>query len=298
MRQDCTFFQSFAWNRLAARAFVGSEEPYCVMVSTDSGAAIIPAAITSGGKRVGLLGDALFDYRDVLAGGGDDALRRAWDELARLGLPMSVTAVRNSALHHWHGLGLSLFTQAPQVRHAEITAQEFEARHRRLGRLLRRCERAGASISHLDGRESKLLRWIYEQKALQFAGVKNNIFANERRVEFLVDAAAMRPHRCDIYKMQVRDRIVAALITFRDRSVRRFYTTYFNQDWARESPGQVLTYEVTRRSLSEALDCDYMTGEQQHKTRLATSSVPLFKVNATSEMLTHMSAEPVTQKAA
>ncbi len=269
-----------------------------MFVSTDSGAAIIPAAIADSGRRIVLQGERLFDYRDVLAAGDENALRRAWGELASLGLPMSVAAVRSSVVEHWHGLGLTAFTRAPQVRRAEITPEEFEASHRRLGRLLRRCNRSGVTISRSDGRESKFLRWIYEQKALQFASKKDNIFANERRIEFLVGAAAMRPHRCDIYSMQMKDKVIAALVTFRDRSVRRFYTTYFNQEWAKESPGQVLTYEVTRQSLIEGLDCDYMTGEQQHKTRLATSGVPLFRVEADSEMLVQASLDPVSQNVA
>jgi CelD/BcsL family acetyltransferase involved in cellulose biosynthesis len=308
IRQDCTFFQSFEWNRLAARAFVATEEPYVVMVSSDSGAAIVPAAIADNGTRIVLLGETLFDYRDVLTGGDDDPLRGAWGELAKLelaklelakpGSPMSVTAVRNSALPHWHGLGVIPFTRAPQVRRAESSAEEFEARHRRLGRLFRRCERAGVKVGHCDGRESKFLRWIYEQKALQLAGKRNNLFASERRIEFLVAAAAMSPRRCEIFTFESGSKVVAALVTFRDRKVRRFYTTYYDQDWAHHSPGQLLTYEVTRRSLASGLDCDYMTGEQQHKTRLATSSVPLYRVEATTEMLQRAAEEPPTEERA
>ncbi len=298
VRQSSTFFQSFAWNRLAARAFVATEQPYCVMVSTDSGAAIIPAAIGDNGRRIVLIGETLFDYRDVLAGGDEDALRLAWAELARLRLPLAVTAVRNNAVAHWHGIGLQPFTRAPQVLRAEVSADQFESNHRRLGRLLRRCERSGAVLRHCDGRESRLLRWIYTKKSVQLAGVHDNLFKNERRIEFLVDAAAMKPQRCDIFILENGSTIVAALVTFRDHDVRRFYTTYYDEEWARHSPGQVLTYEVTRRSLAGGLDCDYMTGEQQHKTRLATSSTPLFRVEAGTEMLASAAPEPVTQRAA
>ncbi len=291
-------FQSFEWNRLAARAFVAAEEPYVVMVSDDSGAAIIPAAIADNGRRIVLLGEALFDYRDVLTGGGDEPLRRAWGELAKLGLPMSVTAVRNPALPHWQGLGVLPFTRAPQVRRAETSAEEFVGKQRRLGRLLRRCERAAVKVAHHDGRELKLLRWIYEQKALQLAGRKNNLFTSERRIEFLGAAAAMKPHRCEMFTLENGGKVVAALVTFRDRNVRRFYTTYYDQEWAAHSPGQLLTYEVTRRSLASGLDCDYMTGEQQHKTRLATSSVPLYRVEATADMLRRAGMKPISEIAA
>lgn len=291
-------FQSFAWNRLAARAFVATEEPFVVMVSNDSGAAIIPAAVADKGRRIVMLGEALFDYRDVLTGGDDDPLRRAWGELAKLELPMSVTAVRNSALPHWHGLGAGPFTRAPQARRAETSAEEFEARHRRMGRLYRQCERMGLKVGQRDGRESKFLRWIYERKALQLAGRGNNLFSSQRRIEFLVAAAAMNPRRCEIFTFENGSAVVAALVTFRDRNVRRFYTTYYDQEWARHSPGQLLTYEVTRRTLAAGLDCDFMTGEQQHKTRLATSGIPLYRVEATLAMLRRLAAEPIIDLAA
>ncbi len=38
-------------------------------------------------------------------------------------------------------------------------------------------------------------------------------------------------------------------------------------------------------SLAAGLDCDYMTGEQPYKMRLATNSVPLYNVRATAEEL-------------
>jgi CelD/BcsL family acetyltransferase involved in cellulose biosynthesis len=46
-----------------------------------------------------------------------------------------------------------------------------------------------------------------------------------------------------------------------------------------------LIHEVVQESLSSGMDCDFMTGEQPYKTRLATSSVPLYRVCATAEML-------------
>jgi CelD/BcsL family acetyltransferase involved in cellulose biosynthesis len=292
-RQDSTMFQSYAWNRLAALAFVKTEEPHVVTVTDGSGAAIIPAAISGDGTRIVLLGDEMFDYRDVLAAGNDEPLRRAWGELARLALPMSVKALRSVSLPRWHGLGITPFTRAPQVRRAEISVEELDANHRRLGRLLRRCGREGFTIQHYDGRESKFLRWIYEQKAVQLAAKRDNVFASERRIEFIVTVAAIQPSRCDIFALKGGgEKVVAALVTFRDRNVRRFYTIYFDRDWARHSPGQLLVYEVTRRSLAAGLDCDYMTGEQPHKTRLATSSAPLYRIEASPEMLWNAGQEP------
>jgi CelD/BcsL family acetyltransferase involved in cellulose biosynthesis len=47
------------------------------------------------------------------------------------------------------------------------------------------------------------------------------------------------------------------------------------------SPGVALLYEVTRASLAENLDCDYLTGEQEYKMRFATSVMPLYRVDVT-----------------
>ena len=74
-------------------------------------------------------------------------------------------------------------------------------------------------------------------------------------------------------------------MTFREPQVRRFYTIYFDQAWSRYSPGTVLLYEVTRRSLAAGLECDYMTGEHGYKLRFATSVVPMHWVEASPEML-------------
>jgi CelD/BcsL family acetyltransferase involved in cellulose biosynthesis len=72
---------------------------------------------------------------------------------------------------------------------------------------------------------------------------------------------------------------VAALVTFQDGKVRRFYTTWFDPQWSRHSPGVALLFEATRLSLAEGLTCDYMTGEQDYKLRLATGAVPLYRAS-------------------
>jgi len=65
-------FQSYHWNLAAARHLGERDRPYVVAVESDSGAAIVPAAVANGG--VTFLGEMLFDYRDVLAAGDRAAL--------------------------------------------------------------------------------------------------------------------------------------------------------------------------------------------------------------------------------
>jgi CelD/BcsL family acetyltransferase involved in cellulose biosynthesis len=283
-----TLFQSFAWNRLAAAVFGGREVPYVVYVENSSGAALIPAAIAGG--RISFLGETLFDYRDVLVAGNGEALSIAWRELARLGLPLAVTGVRGRS-SFWGGFDLRPFSKAPCVNLQD--AQAFMA-HSRAGRLVRRLERQGAKLKRYDGTASGLLRDIYRRKAQS----AENLFSDPRRVEFVLQAVALAPAAVQIFTFETADAIVAALVTLRDGRVRRFYTTCFDKTWAHRSPGTALLFEVTRQSLAQGLDCDYMTGTQPAKERFATGSVPLFRAEATAEQLARIAAEGTPVQAA
>lgn len=272
-----TLFQSFDWNRLAASHFADREASFVSYYEDDNGAAIVPAAIGDG-HRLAFLGERLFDYRDVLAAGEPTALREAWRPVAELGLPLSLAALRSCAAERWSYAGVLPFCAAPSVLRRNTSAEHLEAEHRKLGRFSRRLRRQGLELRTYDGSFGKLIRSIYQQKARQFRGSTDNIFADERRAAFMVSAAALRPASCEIFTYEQGSRVVAALVTFRDGTVRRFYTVWFDSSLARESPGQVLVYEATLEALRNGVDCDYMTGEQSHKTRLATSSEPLYRV--------------------
>lgn len=282
---ETTIFQSFEWNRLAARVFTDREKPRICVVENQNGAAIIPASVTSTGVR--LLGDELFDYRDVLAiGDEDEPLSAAWRELARAGAGLDVSALRGDEVRgRWEGMGFdaSPFVSAPCVRQCDIDAERFVSLHNRSGRLLRRLAKEGAAVKRYPGSDSILVRRIYELKANQDVTDGTNLFTDEARREFLVAAAATTPS--DVFTLETASTLVAALVTFRDGCTRRFYTTYYDRSWAHFSPGIAVLFEATRLSLAEGLDCDYMTGEQAHKLRFATSSVPLYRVHATAEDL-------------
>lgn len=281
-QSEATIFQSPAWNLLATRTFVSRQQPYVIYVESSQGNALVPAVRepTLTGAMLMFLGDALFDYRDVLAQGDSDLLTAAWSALAQLGLPLEVTAVREQAgriAEKWAGFELQPFCLAPT---ATGDAQEFAARHPRLGRQLRRLQKAGIRLERHSGENSALIAEIYHGKARQFAGRGNNLFADSLRLEFLIQALRLPVSQCDIFTLETASSLVAALVTFRDRQWRRFYTTYFNPRWARFSPGVTLLFEVTRQSLAEGLHCDYMTGEHPHKSRLATDAVPLYRIHA------------------
>lgn len=290
-RQDAgaTLFQSFAWNRLAAQCFAGRETPHVVAVEGASGAAIVPAVTRRDG--IALSGEKLFDYRDALCQGDEAALRVAWGRLAELGLPCRVLGLRGQAARErWNRLQPVPFVAAPQVLRREVAADHFAAHHARLGASLRRLAREGASLHRYCGAATSLVRWIYQQKARQIESTEN-VFADPRRIDFMQAAAAMEAAACEVFTAEAAGSPVAALVTLRDRDVRRFYTIWYDRAWARRSPGTALLFEVTRQTLTEGVDCDYMTGEQPHKARFMTSQVELFQVNADAAALWQAAGE-------
>lgn len=288
--QPHSMFQRFAWNRLAAQVFSDRLSPYVVCVKSNVGAAIIPAAVDRANNRLELLGELLFDYRDVLHEGDPEVLRHAWRQLAQLQRPLQVVAVDHvRAPQNWNDFSPAPFTMAPQVDGRMITEGTFRLAHSRLGRQMRRLHKQGVVLRRFSGRDSHVVRNLYECKRTQFAADEdNNLFLDPRRCEFMVAAAAMQGSSCEIYTLEAASSLVAGLVTFRDRDVRRFYTTYFNPAWAHYSPGQALLYEVTAQSLADGLSCDYMTGEYPYKLRLANASRSLFRIDLTTEQLSNV----------
>jgi CelD/BcsL family acetyltransferase involved in cellulose biosynthesis len=274
-----TLFQSFSWNRLAASVFASREEPYVVFLESDAGSAVIPGAIADHGFT--LLGEALFDYRDVLACGDPALLRRAWQEVAALKLPIFFVALRGQERRRaWQEFVPHAFVSAPCVLARETSAEQLAIAHSRLGNRWRKLLRQGVEFRHEPRSTPELLRRIYQLKAQQAA----NLFRDSARINFLLAAAESGSAPCDVYTLTQGATVVAALVAFRDGDTRRFYTTYYDHSWARFSPGMALLFEASRLSLEEGLNCDYMTGEQPHKTRLATAQVPLFRVECPREV--------------
>lgn len=279
-----TAFQSFELNSIAAAHFAEREAPYIVLAETNSSVALIPAAVRANGE-IALLGEALFDYRDVLHAGSHEALDAAWHEIAKLNRRLSCCALRPEARSRWEMMPTSAFANAPAVLNSNTDSEEFRARHNKLGMYFRRLIRRGVVLRTRTGDHGELVRTIYGRKASQFPHETNNIFLDPHRREFMLVACQRLGTRCEIFTLELGADLIAALLTIREETVRRFYTIYFDPAWSKFSPGVVLIYEVTARTLAEGLDCDYMTGEYTYKNRLATAMVPLLKVEASAEQL-------------
>lgn len=280
--QRVTMFQSFVWNETATRVFASREKVHTVVVKNEQGAAIVPVCLRE--ANLGLIGEKLFDYRDALCSDAS-LLHTALGVLGNLGMPFSATALRGEdTLARWKGVPIRPFASAPAVLRRSVTADEFLRTHNRLARHSRRVRKQGIALHLRSGSNRVLVRTIYEQKATQ-GEAASNLFSDALRREFMVEICSHPEVPCDVYTYETTADIVAALVTFRDGAVRRFYTVYYDQRWASLSPGQVLLFEITAQSLAEGLDCDYMTGEYPYKLRLATDIIPLHRVTASPQEL-------------
>jgi len=278
-----TIFQDFHWNLLAFTMFAGREEPYVVCVKASYGVAIVPAVIRRRSLSLRLLGEELFDYRNVLHHGDAEVLGCALASLAPLTLPLEVVAMRaQDRVPLFDRLDIVPFSSAPAVSYPDSPPEAFATAHRRLARNLRRMLRLGFAVRTYDGNNSTLLRSIYQRKAEQDS---TNLFHDPVRIEFVVNAALFHPKSFEIFTLERGSQLAAALVTLRDGPYRRFYTGWFDPEFETLSPAMTLIYEVSWRSLAEGMDCDYMTGEQAYKMRLATASLPLYRLRATPAQL-------------
>jgi len=281
--ENYTVFQRFDLNLLAAERFADREEPHIVCAESSNGAAIVPAVQRRSDGTIRLLGEELFDYRGFLHRGDDEVLRAALGKLAELGRSLEIVAVREGDRSVVSDeLEVLPFAAAPGVSCTEVSAEEFAAAHTRLARNLRRMERLGFMLKKYDGGNSQLLRSIYAAKAWQS---ESSLFHDSARIEFLVSAAALMPDVFEVFTLENGDQRAAAVVTLRDQRCRRFYTGWFDPEYEKHSPALALIYEITRQSLASGLDCDYMTGEQPYKMRLATNSISLYRVRAKREEL-------------
>lgn len=279
-----TLFQSYELNRRAAHWFASRETPQVMVAESDSGMAIIPAVRRE--RELGLIGETLFDYRDVLSAGEPGMLERAWHELARTGVPLEVTALRGlAARERWQSLRPAEFCNAPATRRFDLTAKEFVAAHHKSAKASRRLARAGLRLVRREKRLQPIAEWIYRRKA-EWSGKSQNLFADRLRQNFMLHIVCNGVVDCTVWSYETVDGdIAAALVTFRHGGIRHFYTIHHDSRWERFSPGQVMIFDVTRESLAEGLDVDFMTGEYDYKNRLATAMVPLFRVTASAEQM-------------
>jgi len=278
-QSDSTLFQSYELNRRAAEWFAARETPHVIVAESGTGMAILPAVRRK--RELGLIGETLFDYRDVLSAGEPKVLEDALRELARLGLSLEVTALRGPQVRaRWQSLQPMEFCNAPTTRRCDITAEEFAAAHWKSAKASRRLARTGFRLLRQEEGFERIAEWVYRRKA-EWSGKSENLFQDKARQDFMLHVVCNGVCNCTIWSYcNPEGDIAAALVTFQHGLCRHFYTIHHDHRWERFSPGQVLIFDVTRESLAEGLDVDFMTGEYPYKNRLATAMVPLFRVAA------------------
>ncbi|MFL6301060.1 MAG: GNAT family N-acetyltransferase [Terriglobales bacterium] len=282
MRENrATIFHNLDWNLLALRTFT-EEKPYFVAVELESSATIIPVVVRD--REIRLAGGPLFDYRDVLHTGDDDSFRLGLEKVAELELPWNIQGIRAEAAHSLWAIPSQPWTSAPFVSLRNVSAKEFAEKHTRSRRALRRLADLGASVRMVPAMP-ELIEQLYREKAKEPAGFGQNVFQDSRCVAFMRNVVSLPLTHCDVFLMEAAGQRIAALITFRDREVRRFYTTWMDQRWSKHSPGVALLYHAACETLAAGLNCDYMTGEQPYKMRFATGSVPLYRLECSSAEL-------------
>ncbi len=275
-----TVFQDFAWNRAAAR-HLGSREQPRIIVAEDSGGdtTILPTAIA--GHCVTFLGESLADYRELLTTNPEsDSFASAWRTLAEFGLPLRFTALRQTHHRVFDHFSTEDFSAAPSLAHQ--SAEAFAALHNRMFSRLRKLERQAFRLVERDGTATELLRFLYREKA---QADPQSLFCDQARVSMLLEAFAHLGARVQLSSLERDGNVIAAAVAFLDRDTLRFYTNWYDPAWKHYSPGMVLLYEMTRRALQAGLSCDYLTGEQPYKLRMASGAVALRRVVAGVEQL-------------
>jgi CelD/BcsL family acetyltransferase involved in cellulose biosynthesis len=277
-----SIFQDFDWNLLALRTF-SEEKPYFVAAESESSSAIIPAVVRD--RELRLAGGMLFDYRDALRGGDESAFTATLERVAELGFPLNIHGIRCAQrTSPWLATPAQPWTSAPFVSIKDISADAFAENHTHARRSLRRLFDSGASVRTVPG-TPELIEHLYCEKAKEPAAYGENVFRDPRCVEFMRNVISLPQTRCDVFLMEIAGNPIAALITFREREVRRFYTTWMDQRWSKHSPGVALLYQATYETLTAGFDCDYMTGEQPYKMRFATGTVALHKLECSAAEL-------------
>jgi len=269
---------------MAAEWFAAREAPNVILAESDSGMALIPAVRRE--REVGLIGETLFDYRDVLSSGAPEVLAAAWRELAKLGLPLEVTALRGDTVRQrWERFEAAPFCNAPMIRRDRISGGQFAREHRKSAKASRRLARQGVRLTRSPAGEAEAARWIYRHKS-EWRGSSANLFIDRQRQNFMLNIRHSGVSHWEIWRyVDINSRILAALVTLDSHSCRHFYTIHHDAGWERFSPGQVLIFDVARESLAEGLDVDFMTGEYPYKNRLANEQVPLYRVRASAEQM-------------
>ncbi|MGH9481590.1 MAG: GNAT family N-acetyltransferase [Terriglobales bacterium] len=271
--RPASIFQSFTFARHWAAAF--RQEAAVQVWFCRNPPLVAPLVVRE--DRLGLIGEGLFDYLDLIG----EAPARWLYEVAELAQRASWSSAQFTGVprHSPHGA----FWQALGGTSAEYAAAplrteggDVDAEHPRLAA---RWDAAGVELrleTELAVRR-RVLAWLFDRKARALAarGERNVLGANEQR--WLAAMAENEPGLTELWSLRRGGEILAALLCWRTAAVRYAYTLSYEQRCAALSPGVLLLYAVVRQTMNQRRAFNFLTGDQAFKLRLATDRDPLLR---------------------
>jgi hypothetical protein len=266
-------FQDFAFSRHWARIFAREAE---IAVWTSRDAPLVVPLANRGG-RLGLLGEGLFDYLDVIGGptpeadgeAADAAQGLAWRQGCHTGVP--------AASHH-HGFWRRLAGAARPYSAAPVRAAggDLEREH---ARTARRWEAAQVELRQAEDEDSRrrVLAWLLDRKARSLAARGQTSVLGRLEQAWIVAMVDREPRLAELWELRRRGERLAALLCWRDARLRYAYTIGHDARAAALSPGILALYGVLRHTMNEGRAFNFLTGEQEFKLRFATHREPLLR---------------------
>ncbi len=266
-------FQEYAFARQWARTFA-CEAEIAVWANNDP-PLIVPLAIRAG--RLGLIGEGLFDYLDVIGGGSPDAGCEAAEAALALDWRASrFTGIPAGSPHEgfWRALaGAALPFAAAPVR---ASGSGLDREHPRIARRWA-ATRVTVALAEAPAARRRRLAWLLDHKARELAtrGMANVLGRLEQA--WLVAMVEQEPRLSELWELQRGGDTLAALLCWRGQRVRYAYTISYEPRAAALSPGVLALYGVLRHTMSEGRSFNFLTGEQEFKLRFATHREQLLR---------------------
>jgi Acetyltransferase (GNAT) domain len=259
-------FQEFAFSRRWAQ-IVGREAEIAVWTSRDA-PLVVPLAIRGG--RLGLIGEGLFDYLDLIGGRAREAENEAAEAAHSLVWRKGrSTGIPEASLHHgfWRRLaGAARPYSAAPVRAA---GGDLEREH---ARAAWRWAKAGAELTRAEDGDARrrLLAWLLDRKARGLAARGQASVIGRLEQAWIVAMVEHEACFAELWELRRRGERLAALLCWRDARTRYAYTIAYDPGAAALSPGVLALYGVLRHTMKEGRCFNFLTGEQAFKLRFAT----------------------------
>ncbi len=266
-------FQEYAFARHWAKVFAPEAE---IAVWTSRHAPLVlPLAIRDG--RLGLIGEGLFDYLDLIGGAAPEVERDAAEAALGLGWRASrFTGVPEGSRHDafWRALAAEAhpYSAAPVRAAGGSWGREHARTARRWA-----AAKVALARAHGAGERLRLLAWLLDHKARELAARGQTNVLGRLEQAWLTAMVEQEPELAELWALRRDGETLAALLCWRGAQVRYAYTISYAPEAAALSPGVLALYGVLRHTMHEGRSFNFLTGEQEFKLRFATHREPLLR---------------------